>query len=873
MSLKAWCVGALLWLCVATTGVAQDRPAMAASPDWVIEEGASASEESSGGRDDLRYDVVSDQIDLTGNRPVWHRHIRYRVLRERGLSDAGNISIGYQPDYQALVLNRLDVVRDGQRLDLRARAHYARLRREQDLDQGLLDGEVTLSITVPDLRVGDQLDYSFSLTGDNPIFGNAYYDTYAARYGVPLGFRRVRVRYPASRPVWSKVSTSGFEVRRASAAGIATLDITASQLPAVREPNDTPEGHDSFGRISLSTARDWRAVVDWAAPLYPRTFVDRAVADALSRQLSLDPAQPEAAFMRAVAFVQGQIRYTGLDMGANSHQPHAPEETLRNRYGDCKDKATLLVALLGLAGIHAEPVLVNTRPGYDLRAALPAATVFDHVVVRAHLPTGDVWVDATRDREDGPLAQRRVLPFKAGLPLVAGNAGLVEVPYPIPSMPQVQVDERIDVRDTGAAYAATFNVLTTYRQGQGDEVRDAFRQDGAEEKGRQYLRYMRDFYKGMRAKAAPVVEDRPESEVLTRESYSLGWDKADSKVLEIWLFQLNDWMKGIPSEARITPFALTGPRTARQTIAVHLEGPIVIPDRRQEVANRWFRFVRSEHVQGQVLTVTGEWTRLDTQIPASGVEQASLDMETARDLLVFSLDMDSRVSLFDAGWRDWRWPLAGLLLTVLLLLACLPFRRGGTPLAMVFGPKAGAVAIQGRHWMLAIAWVAYFAVTYINLLGDHLSPASKVPVLMLALGLLVGAIIGGWLHLALSAALLRLSLHLLKYRAATCDRLLAALVAAAFPLVPFMLGVLVALEGHVSRLHEEFQASSVFLPGIVVAGGLVLIGYGWSVVASISAVAGVAGITRKRALAAIALLLAAVLVLIGVAAGIVRLAR
>jgi hypothetical protein len=175
--------------------------------------------------------------------------------------------------------------------------------------------------------------------------------------------------------------------------------------------------------------------------------------------------------------------------------------------------------------------------------------------------------------------------------------------------------------------------------------------------------------------------------------------------------------------------------------------------------------------------------------------------------------------------------------------------------------------------MLAIAWMAYFAVTYINLLGDHLSPASKVPVLMLALGLLVGAIIGGWLHLALSAALLRLSLHLLKYRAATFDRLLAALVAAAFPLVPFMLGVLVALEGHVSRLHEEFQASSVFLPGIVVAGGLVLIGYGWSVVASISAVAGVAGITRKRALAAIALLLAAVLVLIGVAAGIVRLAR
>ncbi|NEL80598.1 MAG: transglutaminase domain-containing protein, partial [Xanthomonas perforans] len=104
----------------------------------------------------------------------------------------------------------------------------------------------------------------------------------------------------------------------------------------------------------------------------------------------------QGALLRAVAFVQGEIRYVGLDMGENSHAPHTPEVTLRNRYGDCKDKATLLIALLQLAGIRAEPVLVSSDKGHGLDLRLPSPYAFDHVVVRAHLPQGEVWVDATR---------------------------------------------------------------------------------------------------------------------------------------------------------------------------------------------------------------------------------------------------------------------------------------------------------------------------------------------------------------------------------------------------------------------------------------------------------------------------------------------
>ena len=381
------------------------------------------------------------QLDLTGPRPRWFRRVSYTVRRDNALADAGQIGLYYQPDYQSLVLNHLEVWRDGRRIDMRTRAHYARLRREDDLEQGLLDGALTLNVSLPDLRVGDRIDYGYTVTGANPVFGRGYHDSYTARYEVPLGARRLRVRYPQSLPLQWKVSVPGFRVGQRLEGGIAELRLDADALPVVRTEKDTPEGYDGLGRIELSTAADWAAVADWAVALYPRGFRDPAVAAAMTRQLKLDRHDPQGSMQRAIAFVQGDIRYLGLEMGANSHAPHAPEETLRNRYGDCKDKATLLVALLGLAGIPAEPVLVDSAAGADLSARLPSPLAFDHVVVRARPPGQVFWIDATRDREYGSFDQRAPLPFGQGLPVVAGQAALVAVPYPVPTVSRLLTDQ------------------------------------------------------------------------------------------------------------------------------------------------------------------------------------------------------------------------------------------------------------------------------------------------------------------------------------------------------------------------------------------------------------------------------------------------
>ncbi|HSY37027.1 MAG TPA: DUF3857 and transglutaminase domain-containing protein [Acidobacteriaceae bacterium] len=84
-------------------------------------------------------------------------------------------------------------------------------------------------------------------------------------------------------------------------------------------------------------------------------------------------------------FVQQTIRYVEIKMGVGGYQPHAAEDIFRGRYGDCKDKATLLSAMLSSVGIHSAQVLVDTERGVDPDAP---SIVADHMIGAIEIPKG-----------------------------------------------------------------------------------------------------------------------------------------------------------------------------------------------------------------------------------------------------------------------------------------------------------------------------------------------------------------------------------------------------------------------------------------------------------------------------------------------------
>ena len=92
--------------------------------------------------------------------------------------------------------------------------------------------------------------------------------------------------------------------------------------------------------------------------------------------------------MRAIAqFVQHDIRYVAIELGIGGFQPHAAPEIFAHRYGDCKDKATLMSSMLREIGVDSYYLVINSERGTVTRDT-PAYNAFDHVILAIKLPTG-----------------------------------------------------------------------------------------------------------------------------------------------------------------------------------------------------------------------------------------------------------------------------------------------------------------------------------------------------------------------------------------------------------------------------------------------------------------------------------------------------
>lgn len=815
--------------------------------------------------DGSRFLLVDDQVNLLGRQPVWHRTLVEEVVQERALASAARLSIDFQPAYQQVELHAVEIERDGERIDRSGRADVQVLRRESDMESGILDGRLTVQVTIPDVRVGDRVEYRFSVIGANPIFGSDYHDVYAAAYGVPLAERRLRFVYPVGLQPEYRSGRGGYRVTEGGGEGWRSVEFRASGLPRITRDDNTPDWHDTFGRLEFSTLADWPAVAEWARPLYPARLQDRTLAAEMVELLELDRADPRGSLERAIAFVQGGIRYTAIDMGSYSHAPNAPELVLERRFGDCKDKSSLLVALLAEAGIEAEPVLVNTVLRANVGDRLPSPLAFDHVVVRARTPDGDAWIDATRGREQAPLAAREPLPFRAGLPVYSGG-GLVGIPAPPPEQPVVEVNQRIRLDRDGSRASALFGVVTDYRRAEATDIRAQYEDTPANEIGDRYLSYMRGFYDDIASAAVPSAGGTAEPGVVrTVESYRLDWDVREAGAFGIVLFQLGDWLPRLGRDARTTPLLLGGPAYATQTIRLDFPRGWNVTPETERIRNPWFTFERRVEVEDGDLVVTGSWHRHVDDVPAADYPRFRGDVDAARDLLVYQVTLGPGALLPPTRPADWAWPALALLVFAGMLAVAWSRRRSGPLAGMLFAPRLAMAKILAapRWWPVA---VLVGAVSLVGLawnlaaLPDY-APDERIPMVLLAIAGAASTAIWFLVH----ALLLKGCFHLLSVRA-PLRPMLQAVAWASVPYLLAMLATAAAMRGRLEGLGSAGAPKPADMPALLVVLLLGLIGTCWSMVASVNTLAVAAGTGRAKALGALALTVLLELVFIAVLA-------
>src|SRR5438270_5820754 len=170
-----------------------------------------------------------------------------------------------------------------------------------------------------------------------------------------------------------------------------------SDLKAVRKEDDMPPLAGLLGQMIVSFYppggagkngfTNWQQMGSWYWNL---TNGRRDASPEIRQQVTSLTAQASAQLdkMKAIAkFVQNDIRYVAIELGIGGWQPHSAADVFAHRYGDCKDKATLMSSMLSAIGVESYYVVINTERG-SITAESPAHNGFDHAILAIKLPEG-----------------------------------------------------------------------------------------------------------------------------------------------------------------------------------------------------------------------------------------------------------------------------------------------------------------------------------------------------------------------------------------------------------------------------------------------------------------------------------------------------
>lgn len=370
-----------------------------------------------------------------------------RITKPEGLK-AGARSVTWRPDRDKVTLHALAIIRDGQRIDLLKNGEEVLiLRREKDLERAMLDGRMTASIQIKDLRVGDMVDWSYSVERRDPILGPRLSDFERMGWPGVIGRYRVRMLWADGTPmVWK--ATPGFPAPKIGKAdGLNELLVDETGAVAPKAPAGAPPRFQRVGELQATTYRGWDDVVAPMAPLYAEAMTLKADSPLKAEIAAIAAASPDPKVraFKALQLVEDKTRYLLLAMGDGGYKPASADETWVRRFGDCKGKTILLLAILKGLNIQAEPVVVLASPAADgMDQRVPSASQFNHVLVRATLDGKAYWLDGTRSGDRGGLQALSPPPFLWGLPIKASGATLEPIVQPPPTRPDLDATLRFD---------------------------------------------------------------------------------------------------------------------------------------------------------------------------------------------------------------------------------------------------------------------------------------------------------------------------------------------------------------------------------------------------------------------------------------------
>jgi transglutaminase-like putative cysteine protease len=431
----------------ATSAFAAEKPSFAPPPAWVELAAVPPPPPADGAAavqtllDDNQSRLGTDAGDVYYNRRV------RKILRPEGLPGLTTYRLTWSPDTESLAIHSLRIIRDGKVIDLlEGGKHMLVLRRETELERLTLDGRMTASQQIEGLQVGDILDYSFTLTRRDPVFEGHSYDSEGMDFAGPVARYRVRISWPEGANARWKATPGFGEPAVSHHDGRTWLEVDERGVEAPKAPVGAPLRFRRLGSLETSGFQSWREVSRLMWPHFAKsaTLAPDSPVRAEAAAIAARTADPRERAFAALQLVEDKTRYFLIAIGEGGYVPATADQTWTRKFGDCKGKTVLLLALLKELGVAAEPVLVSLGAGDGLNERPPSMAAFNHVLIRAPIGGKVYWLDGTRTGDMSGLGALNVPDYRWGLPLRNGGAELERIVVPPPSDPMLDSLIRLD---------------------------------------------------------------------------------------------------------------------------------------------------------------------------------------------------------------------------------------------------------------------------------------------------------------------------------------------------------------------------------------------------------------------------------------------
>src|SRR5436309_3930807 len=321
-----------------------------------------------------------------------------QILNQDGAEAWGEQSFSYSGGSERLTVNWIRVLKpDGEVISERP-AHEQESLAPVAFDAPVYSDQKVRRVTLSGVAPGTLVDWSYTVERVKPLVPGDYYTGWRVTTGLLTRRSRLIVDVPASVKPRIQEENVHFQRLDVESHGRHVYTWATKDVQKLRGEPFAATPNTLSVHIDVGSPITWGELAHWYANLSAGRY---ALSPALESQLAdhVKDARTLEDSLRAVhRWVSQDFRYVSLSLGIGGYLPRLPAQVLDTRYGDCKDKATLFIALVRRMGIRANPVLLSASGGAD--STLPTVQQFDHMIAAVDRPEklgGRIYLDLTSD--------------------------------------------------------------------------------------------------------------------------------------------------------------------------------------------------------------------------------------------------------------------------------------------------------------------------------------------------------------------------------------------------------------------------------------------------------------------------------------------